>query len=54
MMRKSAAVQGFTRRGVVKCLFETQIPMSIKALIKVAPAPRSLSDARYAAESEAA
>jgi hypothetical protein len=54
MMRKTAAVQRLTRRGVVKSLFGTQIPASIEALIKVARAPRGLITVRYAAKSESA
>jgi hypothetical protein len=54
MMRKSAAVQGLRRRGVVKSLFGTQIPASIEALIKRARAPHGPIVARHAAKSEAA
>jgi hypothetical protein len=54
MMRKSAAVQRLTRRGMVKLLFGTQIPALIETLIRHARAPRGLIAARYAAKSEAA
>jgi hypothetical protein len=54
MMQKSAAVQGLTRRGVVKSLFGTQIPASIEALIKSARVPRGPIAACYAAKSEGA
>jgi hypothetical protein len=49
MMRKSAAVQGFRPRGVVKSCFGTQIPASIEALITCVHAPRGLIAARVAA-----
>jgi hypothetical protein len=54
MMRKRVAVQGLGRHCVVKRLRGTQIPVSIKALIKVARAPRGPIAARYAAKSQAA
>jgi hypothetical protein len=54
MARKSVAMQGLTRRGVVKSLFATQIPASIEILIKVARAPLGLIVAPYATKSEAA
>jgi hypothetical protein len=53
MMRKSAAVQGVTLRGVVKSLFRTQIPASIEALIRHARAPHGLIAARVVAKSKA-
>jgi hypothetical protein len=53
-MRKNAAVQGLTRRGVVKSLFATQIPASIETLIKCAHASRGLIVARQAAKSKSA
>jgi hypothetical protein len=52
MVRKSAAVQGLTRRGVVIYLFETEIPASVEALIIDAQARRNLIAARFVAKSE--
>jgi hypothetical protein len=54
ILRKSFAVQGLTRPGVVKKLFGTKIPSSIEALIEHAHAPRDLIAARDAAKSEGA
>jgi hypothetical protein len=52
--KKRGGVRGLTRRGVCDYYLGTQIPASIKALIKVARALRGLIAARYAAKSEGA
>jgi hypothetical protein len=51
MVRKNAAVQGLTRRGVVIYLFGTEIPASVEALIIDAQARRNLIATRFAGKS---